>query len=244
MATYVLIHGAGSDSWYWHLVVPELRARGHDVVAPDLPCGDDAAGFPEYAETVLEAIRAHTGRTGRTDGAVDGGLVLVAQSLAGFTAPLVCARIPVDLLVMVAAMVPSPGESAGEWWDNTGQTQAQRELDEREGRPAGEFDEMATFLHDVPPAVVEELLSRKSPGQSGTPFAAPWPLTAWPAVPTRFLLCRDDRFLPAPFLRRVVRDRLGIVPDEMDGGHLPALVRPKELAERLEAYRAGLAASS
>jgi hypothetical protein len=31
MATYVLIHGAGSDSWYWHLVTPLLRAHGHDA---------------------------------------------------------------------------------------------------------------------------------------------------------------------------------------------------------------------
>jgi len=38
-------------------------------------------------------------------------------------------------------------------------------------------------------------------------------------------------------MRRVVRDRLGITPDEIDGGHLPALARPKELVERLEAYR-------
>ncbi|GII89231.1 alpha/beta hydrolase [Sphaerisporangium siamense] len=229
MATYVLIHGAASDSWYWHLVAPELRARGHDVVAPDLPCGDDAAGFPEYADTVVAAIgeRAASGAD----------LILVAQSLAGFTAPLVCERVPVRLLVMLAAMVPAPGESGGDWWDNTGQPQAARELAEREGRPA-EFDETVAFLHDVPPAVAGELLSRKSPGQSGTPFAAPWPLDAWPQVPTRFLLCRGDRLFPAPFMRRVVRERLGIVPDEMDGGHLPALAHPKELTERLEAYRA------
>ena len=47
MSTYVLIHGAGSDAWYWHLVEPRLRARGHDVVAVDLPCDDDSAGFEE-----------------------------------------------------------------------------------------------------------------------------------------------------------------------------------------------------
>jgi hypothetical protein len=49
-------------------------------------------------------------------------------------------------------------------------------------------------------------------------------------------LCRDDRFFPADFQRRVVRERLGIVPDEMDGGHLPALSRPHELAQRLLRY--------
>jgi hypothetical protein len=59
-------------------------------------------------------------------------------------------------------------------------------------------------------------------------------------VPTRFLLCRDDRFFPAEFMRRVVRERLGITPDEMDGGHLPALAHPQELVERLEVYRTAL----
>ena len=89
-----------------------------------------------------------------------------------------------------------------------------------------------SFLHDVPPDVARESAQHVH-AQSGTVFAAPWPLAAWPDVPTRFLLCRDDRFFPADFLRRVVRDRLGIVPDEMDGGHLPALSRPHELAARL-----------
>jgi hypothetical protein len=46
MITYALIHGAASDSWYWHLLAAELRTRGHDVVAPDLPCDDDGAGLP------------------------------------------------------------------------------------------------------------------------------------------------------------------------------------------------------
>jgi pimeloyl-ACP methyl ester carboxylesterase len=57
-------------------------------------------------------------------------------------------------------------------------------------------------------------------------------------VPTRFLLGREDRLLPAPFLRRVTRERLGIIPDEIDSGHCVALSRPKELADRLEGYLA------
>jgi hypothetical protein len=164
--------------------------------------------------------------------------VVVAQSLAGLTAPLVCDRVPVDLLVMVAAMVPSPGEPPGDWWANTGHEQARREQDERDGRTTGEgFDVMATFFHDVPPDVVAEAMARGERRQSGTPFLKPWPLQAWPDVPTRFLLCRNDRFFPAEFMRRVVSRRLGITPDEMDSGHLPALSRPRELTDRLEAYR-------
>ena len=37
-------------------------------------------------------------------------LVAVGHSPRGFTATLVCARIPVDLVVLLAAMIPAPGE--------------------------------------------------------------------------------------------------------------------------------------
>jgi hypothetical protein len=172
------------------------------------------------------------------DGGDGAGIVLVAQSLAGFTAPLVCDRLPVRLLILVAAMVPVPGESAGDWWDATGWADARREQARREGWPVDDgFDAERDFFHDVPPERKAEILARGERNQSGTIFAEPWPLPAWPAVPTRFLLCRDDRFFPAPFQRRVVRARLGLTPDEIDGGHLPAFSRPLELVERLEAYR-------
>jgi pimeloyl-ACP methyl ester carboxylesterase len=117
MATYALIHGAGDSAWCWHLVAGELRERGHDVVAVDLPCEDESAGWWEYAGAVVGAI-------GERD-----GLVVVGHSLGGFTAPLVCTRLPVDLLVLVAAMVPAPGESGTEWWAGSGYESAAREQD-------------------------------------------------------------------------------------------------------------------
>ena len=216
MAMYVFIHGAGDVGWYWHLVAAELRERGHDAVAPDLPCEDDSAGLSEYADAVLDAIGDRS------------ELVVVAQSFAGFTAPLVCDRTSVELLVLVAGMIPAPGEAPRDWWANT---RYQPEDGEWRG------DEVATFYHDVPAELAAEALKRGRT-QSDTPTQEPWPLAAWPDVPTRFLLCRDDRLLPADFLRPVVRERLGIVADEIDGGHCVALSRPKELAERLDAYRA------
>jgi pimeloyl-ACP methyl ester carboxylesterase len=219
VATFVLLPGAGSDSWYWHLVVPFLEEAGHDVVAVDLPVTDDTAGFGEYSDVVVDAI------SDRRD------VVLVAQSLAGFTAPLVCARVPVELMILVAAMVPRPGESAREWWTNTGQASA---VQTARGPDASD-DPVVMFLHDVPEDVARES-EHHVHAQSGKPFEAPWPLDAWPHVPTRFLLCRDDRLFPAEFQRRVVRERLGIEPDEIDGGHLPALSRPAELAQRLLGY--------
>lgn len=227
MATYVLIHGAGgSDSWYWHLVAPDLRARGHEVIAPDLPCDDDAAGIPEFADVVVDAIGDRS------------PVIIVAQSLGGFTAPLVAQRVPTELIVLVAAMVPAPHESPGEWWGNTGYGQAKHDMDVREGRdPDAGFDMMTTFMHDVPEDVVRAAMERGVRSESETPFGSKIPMDAWPDVPTRFLLCRNDRFLPADLLRRIVPERLGITPDEIDSGHLPAFSHPKELVERLESYR-------
>lgn len=221
MSTFVLIPGAGGTPWFWHLVEAELRQRGHESVAVDLPNDDDSAGLTEYRDAVVHAIGA------RTD------VVLVAHSLAGFTAPLVCERAPVRVMVLISAMIPLPGEVPGEWWANTGFEAARREQDERDGREPDDI--VGLFLHDVPPTLAAKALEN-SRDQSGTLFETPWPLNGWPDTPTRFLLCRDDRFFPAAFMRKVVRDRLGIVPDEMDGGHAAALSRPKEVADRLVAY--------
>ena len=219
MATYVLIHGGGDVASSWDLVAAELRGRGHDVVAVDLPSEDESAGWSEYADTVVEAIGD------RSD------LVVVAHSLGGFTAPLVCARLPVDLLVLVAGMVPAPGETGNDWWANTGYESAANEQD------AHGDSEIAIYYHDVSPELAAEALANGR-DQAAKPMLEPWPLDAWPDVTTKYLLCRDDRCFPADWLRGVVGDRLGLVPDEIDGGHCPFLSRPKELADRLEAYRA------
>jgi SAM-dependent methyltransferase len=211
VATYALIHGGGDRAWAWHLVAAELRERGHDVVAVDMP-SDDGAGLWDYAGTVVDAVGERS------------EVIVVAHSLGGFSAPLVCAHRPVRLLVLLAAMVPNPGETVGEWWAETGY------------RSPGIDDPVALFYHDVDPALAREALAGER-GESARAMSEPWPLAAWPAVPTRFLLCGDDRVFPADWLRGVVRERLGIEPDEMDGGHYPLLSRPRALVDRLEAYR-------
>ena len=225
MATYVLIPGAGGAAWYWHRLLPELQQRGHDAVAVNLPACDDSAGLAEYADAVIDA--AHDRRD----------LILVAQSLAGFTAPLVCERLPVDLLILLNAMVPAHGETARDWWANTGHGAARAQQADRDGRRLQDDpDLLEAFFHDVPAEVRAEAMANGSPVQSSTPFAQPWPMKTWPSVATRFLQGRDDRFFPVEFQRRVVWDRLGITLDEMPGGHLVALSQPKELASRLESY--------
>jgi pimeloyl-ACP methyl ester carboxylesterase len=213
MATVALIHGGGGSAWDWHLVARELREDAHDPTAVDLPCEDESAGWWDYADAVVEAIGD------RSD------VVVVGHSLGGFTAPLVCARIPVDLLVLVAAMIPSPGELFDDWWANT-------------HYEASAYDDV--FYHDVHPDLAAEA-QRRERDETSRALREPWPLAAWPRPPTRYLLCRDDRMFPAAWARRHARERLGIAPDEMDGGHYISLSRPRELAERLSAYAAEIA---
>jgi len=64
-------------------------------------------------------------------------------------------------------------------------------------------------------------------------FVEPWPLDTWPEVPTHVLIPNSDRLFPLDFQRRVASERLGLEIDEMAGGHLPMLSRPRELAQRL-----------
>jgi Alpha/beta hydrolase family len=232
--TFILIPGSGGSAWYWHLVAPKLEQRGHEAIPISLPAADKTAGLPEYAAAVVHAIGNREPRR----------VVLVAQSLAGFTAPLVCQEVPVALLVLVNAMIPKSGETPGAWWKNTRHHAARREENRRNGRPAdAPFDPLIDFFHDVPQAVVDEAWAQGEPRQSDAVFASPCTFASWPPVPTRVLIAHDDRFFPAGFQRRVAHERLGLSADEMPGGHLVALSHPGELASRLDAYATDMRAA-
>ncbi len=220
---FILIPGAGGAAWYWHRVVPELRARGHEAVAVELPGADESAGLPEYTDAVVAAIGDH-----------DDDVVVVAQSMGGFTAPMVCARAPVHRLVLVNAMIPLPGETPGQWWGNTG-SEAARAAAAAAGGYTTEFDLATYFLHDVPAEIAAAGAAHERP-EADVAFGQPCDIERWPEVPTHVLAATEDRFFPLEFQRRVAHDRLGIDADEIPGGHLVALSRPVDLSERLIGY--------
>ena len=142
---------------------------------------------------------------------VEPSVILVAQSLAGFSAPIVAERRPVDLLVLVNAMIPRPGETGAAWWSDTKSREAELAYFASIGlAPEAADDVKVMYFHDVPADVVDEAFQRGEPAQSSTPMDQPWPLEAWPDVPTRILAGRDDRLFPLEFQRRVARDRLGL----------------------------------
>ncbi|MDP9998990.1 alpha/beta fold hydrolase [Pseudarthrobacter sulfonivorans] len=219
MSSFVLIPGAGGAAWYWSHVVPLLQGAGHQAVAVDLPGDDESAGLAEYTSLVVEAIGEHH------------GVVLVAQSLGAFTAPLVCEKASVGELVLVNAMIPAPGETPGAWWDNTGWAEAQQSAAKAHGYSTG-FDTDTYFLHDIPPEITAEGEAHQRP-EANAVFESACTFTAWPGIPTRVLSGEGDRFFPLDFQRRVARERLGIEPDVVPGGHLLALANPEGVAEYL-----------
>jgi Alpha/beta hydrolase family len=206
-------------AWYWHRVVPLLQAAGHAATAVDLPGDDPRAGLPEYAGIVSDAIGDSR------------DVVLVAMSLGGFTAPLVAARIPLTAIVFVNAMIPRPGEAAGDWWDNTGASEARIQAAKRHGYRT-EFDLETYFLHDVPPDVLAggERVQRD---EADIVFSSPCDFEAWPAIPMKVVAGNEDRFFPAGFQQRVARERLRVTADVLPGGHLMALSQPEALTRYL-----------
>lgn len=209
MATFALIHGGGSTAWDWHLVTPLLENAGHEVVAVDLPIENPDAALDDYVRTVTDAVgdRNH--------------VIVVGHSLGGFTAPLVAEEIRADGLAYLTAMIPMPGESFMDWWANTGHT-----------RESVDEDPLVSFFNGVPEALVEEA-QRRERNQDGIWLSRPWPADEHPAVPTMAIVCSDDQFFPATFMRRQIRERLGITPVEIPGGHYATLSEPGAVAATL-----------
>jgi pimeloyl-ACP methyl ester carboxylesterase len=211
MATFLLVPGAGgAGRWYWHLVAEKLESAGHSAIAVDLPASDPSAGLPEYVDILVRAVDGHD------------RVVPVAQSMGAFAAVMACERLAPAALVLLNAMIPAPGEAAGEWWENTGWDGPE------------EIDLETHFLHDVP---AEALAAGADQNQdeADVAFEQPCEFARWPDVPTTILAGRDDRFFPLDFQRRVARERLGLDVVELPGGHLNALSQPEAVASAVVA---------
>jgi pimeloyl-ACP methyl ester carboxylesterase len=217
--SFVLIPGAGGMASYWHRVALLLEKAHQEPIAIDLPGDDASASLSDYADIVVRAIGKRA------------NVILVAQSLGGFTAPLVCARATARMLVFVNAMIPLPGETAGAWWGNTDAAQA-RVAAARRGGYNAEFDLQTYFLHDVPEAVLRAGPARQRE-QTEAVFQYPCLFEGWPQIPIHVIASADDRFFPLEFQRRVARERLNKDVEVVPGGHLVALSHPEELVDLL-----------
>lgn len=221
MTTYVLLPGAGGQAWYWHRVEPLLAP--HRVVNVDLPADDEAVDLDGYRERTLLELGEGTD-----------DVVVVGQSMGAYTAALVVDHLvragrPVRL-VFLNAMLPQPGETAGQWWEAVDQESAARAAALLDGRdPDAEFDVVELFFHDTDPALTAYALANDR-DQSSTAFATPFEVRSWLEAPTTIIASRDDRLFPLELQQRLARERFGQEVVVVDGGHLSALSHPDQIA--------------
>lgn len=221
MATFVLVPGAGGHGAYWNRLVPALERRGHEAIAVDIPEHEPGAHLADWAGYVDRSIGD------RPD------VILVAQSLGGFLAPIIDHE--VRMIVFLNAMIPLPGETPNEWWGNTDSGAARLAKAEADGRDPA-FDLYNDFLHDLPEDAAAELMSGEAREPADSAMADVCAFKSWPNVPIKVVVGRNDRFFPADFQCRVAKDRLGVDADVIPGGHLVAMANPDGLADLLAGY--------
>lgn len=226
--TYALVHGAWHTGWHWHLVVAELRRRGHEAVAVTLPAD---AGALTAAQVVLDAL-ADAGA---------GAVTVVGHSMGGLVAPVVAQRSArVERVVFVAGLLPMLGSS----WD------AQIAAADRgsiilRGLASGQVSHgdgssswvekdkaMARFYPEAPPEVALEAAARLR-RQYWTVMHETCPLTAWPDVEYRSIVCTRDAVLSPAWSHQTFRDRFDAAAVDLDSDHSPFLSHPHALVDRL-----------
>jgi pimeloyl-ACP methyl ester carboxylesterase len=230
MGTFVLVHGAFCSASTWDLVRWQLEARGHDVLAMDLPCDDPDAGCVRYANVVTAALNDR-----------EEPVNLVGHSLGGLTIPLVAAARPVARMIFLAAFIPVPGRS---FRDQLGSEDGMLPPSEESTWPITDADSrlmtwpperaLPALFADVDPDLARAAAASMR-RQSAAPHAEVCPLLEWPGVPSSYILCRDDTQVGVEWARRTARERLRTTAIELPGGHMPMYGRPTELADALEA---------
>lgn len=227
MTLFALLHGGLHSGSSWDLVTSELRASGHDVVAPDLPVDDDLAGAMEWARVAIDAIDRVPERVGSND------VVVVGHSISGLCIPVVASLRQVRRMVFVSGLIPVPGTTfADEFAANPGAVSFPAPQAMGDG-PFGLTWESVRdgFYHDCPEALARKAF-RELRHQSFTVFTERCPIDHWPDVPSTYILMTDDRAIDVGWVRRNAVSR-GADVVELYGGHSPFFARPTELSDIL-----------
>jgi hypothetical protein len=219
VTTFALVHGAWHGPWCWQRGRPELEARGHGVVAVDLPSEDPSLGSADYAAAVVRAL----------EGVAD-DVVVVGHSLAGLAIPLVALARPVRRLVFLCALLPQIGlslrDQEGVFVAGFGAALVHDELD-RSYWPEGAAER--GMYPECPPETAAWAAARLR-RQARLPSLETTPLEAWPTVESTYVLGTHDHVVDPGWSRPAARERLGVEPIALGAGHSPFLTCPRKLA--------------
>jgi hypothetical protein len=228
MSTFVLAHGGGHRAWHWHLLRPLLEARGHVTLAPEIPMDDARATSADWATSLVGDIDSIAELE---------DVILVGHSLAGLALPLVATNSPIARLVFLCANVPVPAMAyADHLAENPDAVTVPPLIVHDDGRVSVSWETAReVYYPDCQESVAREAFAHLVPSAALLANRQPCRLQAWPAVPSSYILCEEDRVIGPGWSRRVSVDRLATTALELPGGHSPFLSRPEHLAEVLSA---------
>jgi pimeloyl-ACP methyl ester carboxylesterase len=241
MTMFILVHGGGHGGWCWDKLVPELRNRGHRVVAPDLPgMGADRTPLEQVTLGGWGDFIASLARRSERPA------VLVGHSRGGPVIGEAAERAPeavLGLIYVSAIMIPAGMTTVAAFAEEPTEL-----MDSATMTPDGLgfiFDrEVARrrFYHRASQADAEAALDRLCP-EPIAPNQAPMTVTAerWGTVPRAFIECADDRALPLAFQRNLQKTLLCDPVVTLDSDHSPFLCMPAELATHLDSIAARFA---
>lgn len=242
----VLLHGFASSIFTWRDVLPEL-ARGHDVVAVDLPNSGGSAIRPDLPPAAYPRLVI-----GLMDRLGLGRASLVGNSLGGGIAVLVAAQHPehVDRLVLIDSVGYNLAAKDRPWvLRAAGAPPLARLLEALPVRravvtlalrqvffddrlvTADRIDEyVAPLLRPGAVAAGQALLAGS--GDMGFPG-----VVAQVRAPTLVIWGREDRWVPVGDADRFLADIPGARKAVIEGcGHLPQEERPAEVLKLLEDF--------
>jgi len=218
MSLFCLVHGSTQDPSGWNLLVPALKQLGHDTILVDLPTDRPEAGGTEYADRIADSIEGDDA-------------IVVAHSASGLFLPLVPAKRRVARMIFLAAVIPQIGKSLID------QVRSEPDMMNPDWLGKNPIDDdrvaMEFLFHDCSPDVARWAMTTRRLMMARQAMLEVFPLEHWPSVPCSSIVCAADRTIQPAWSRRVARERLGLEPIELDGGHCPHVSRPGALAQVL-----------
>jgi pimeloyl-ACP methyl ester carboxylesterase len=242
----VLLHGFASSIFTWRDVLPEL-ARGHDVVAVDLPNSGGSAIRPDLPPAAYPRLVM-----GLMDRLGLGRASLVGNSLGGGTAVLVAAQHPehVDRLVLIDSVGYNLAAKDRPWvLRAAGLPPVARLLEALPVRRAVVTRALRQVFFDDRLVTADRIdeyvapLLRPGAVPAGQALLAGSDDMGFPGVvaqvraPTLVIWGREDRWVPVEDADRFLADIPGARKAVIEGcGHLPQEERPADVLKLLEDF--------
>ncbi|MGB8860979.1 MAG: alpha/beta hydrolase, partial [Ilumatobacteraceae bacterium] len=215
---FLLVHGTTQSPDGWRLLIDELSAIGHSAVTTDLARFGERASATEYAEAVAAELSGPK---------VD---VVVAHSGSGLLLPAIASATEATMQVYLAAFVPNGSRSVMD--EVNEDATAMFNVDWIGVDPTSDHDAARRFLfHDCSPEVAEWAVTTLRSFVPTSAYSEQVPLA--PAIPATSVVPDSDRTLRPEWMIAASRERLGVAPTIVPGGHCPHVSRPRDLARIL-----------